>query len=79
VQEFVESLGEYVVGRVVRSQRVRFFAVVAGKRQEVGDDVMIAFEVLGGKAMGAVQEDGGEVAGDHLNGLVAHRCWFDAT
>jgi hypothetical protein len=27
----MESLGEYVVGRVVRSQRVRFVAVVAGE------------------------------------------------
>jgi hypothetical protein len=47
-------------------------------RKEVCYDVMIAFEMLGGKAMDAVEKDGGEMAGDHLNGLVAHRCWFDA-
>jgi hypothetical protein len=31
----VKSLGEYEVGRVVRSQWVRFVSVVAGKREEV--------------------------------------------
>ena len=78
MQEFVESSGEYVVGRVVRSQRVGFVAVVAGKREEVCYNVVVAFEMLGGKAMGAFEENRGQVACDHLNGFVAHRGFFDA-
>jgi hypothetical protein len=77
-QELVESLCEDVVSGVIRSQRVRFVAVMAGKREEVSNDVVVSFEMLGGKTMTAVKEDGGKVAGDRLDGWIAHGYWLDA-
>jgi hypothetical protein len=74
----VESLCEYEVGWVVRSQRVGFIAVVAGKREEVSNLIVVAFDMLGGEAMGAVEEDRGEVSCDFLNGFVAHGGRLDA-
>jgi hypothetical protein len=71
-------LCEDVVRGVIRSQRVRFVEVMAGKREEVGNDVVVSFEMLGGKTMTAVKEDGGKVPGDRLDGCIAHRCWLDA-
>jgi hypothetical protein len=70
-------LCEYVVGQVVRSQQVRFVVVMASKREEVCNNVMIAFQMLQSEAMGAVQEDGGQVQSHLLKGFVAHGCWLD--
>jgi hypothetical protein len=70
-------LGEYVVGQVVRSQWVGFVTVVASKREEFCNHIVISLEVLQGKAMGAVKEDPGQVRCNFLDGFVSHRGWLD--
>jgi hypothetical protein len=47
------------------------------KREEVGNNVVVSFDMLGRKTMTAVEEDGGKVPGNHLDGCIAHGCWLE--
>jgi hypothetical protein len=68
----VQTLGEDVVRRVVRGQRVPFSSSpskVSCKRKEVCDEVEFAFDVLGSDAAIHVEHFVGNVSSDHEVGF----------
>jgi hypothetical protein len=52
--ETVKSLCEYVVRWIVCSQWMRFVLVVASKGEEVCNNIVFSFEVLGGETVFAL-------------------------
>jgi hypothetical protein len=46
------------------------------KAEKVRDRVLISFDVLASQAVGAVDDQSGELPGDELDGFVVQGPWF---